>query len=190
METLKILRLDSNFIENISLPNAFNGTTDLEILSLRGNELRKFFHEMPNSMLKELDLTNNSISRFFLANFVNSTKSFHLNIQLAHNPLESVDFTKVEEKLNSSRLTIKIDVGSAPIKCDCQTLSLYEFYHRKIFVNQENYRRIEIIPENVTCQHSEIHVKNIDTEEMICSIDNDHQNLCPPSCRCRNKAVS
>lgn len=145
--------------------------------------------EMPKCTMKELNLSHNNISKFFLASFLNNPSSY-LNIKLEDNPLESIDFSAVEEKLNSSHLTLNIDIGESFIKCNCHTLSLYEFMNKKSFRNKSNYERIQIIPDDIRCQPTEVEdksilLKNIDTSRMICSLDNKHQSLCPSSCACQ-----
>jgi hypothetical protein len=183
------LNLDNNNFIDILLTNSFNGLTDLETLSLQNNQISKFHQEMPTSTLRELKLRHNKISKFFVGNFISNTKSSHLNIQIGNNVLESIDFNAVDEKLNLSNLTLTLDVGATPINCNCHTLSLYEFLTGKSFNGIETYDKIEIIPHEIYCianEHDEvpIEIKEIDTNKMICSLDNDHQNLCPKNCTC------
>lgn len=173
------------------MTNTFNGMTNLETLSLNHNQISKFQQEMPACIIKELDLRNNNLSKFFIDTFLKNTQSSHLDIQLENNPLESIDFTKVEEKLNSSDFKLTIDVGSSPITCNCHTLSFYKFLNHKLFEDKINYDKIEIKPEDARCKEEKpdgamILAKDIDTSRMICSLDNDHQNLCPTSCSCVN----
>lgn len=186
------MRLDHNNLKEISPINIFNGTTDLEILSLTHNKIRKIRQEMPETMLRELDLRHNNISRFYLANFINNTKSSHLNIQIGNNPLESVDFYKVEGCLISNNLTITVDVGVTPFTCNCHTISFHEFLTKKIFKNTELYDRVDVIPDEINCKQDELEknffeIQKLDTKRMICSLDNDHQNLCPKKCECIKK---
>lgn len=168
----------------------------LEHLLLNNNNISLMKGEMHfKSNLKTIDLRNNKISRFLIAQFWENS-STNLTIKLESNLIESIDFRNINDTIDKfeNQRFLKIDLGKMPITCNCYTIPLFEFVTRKIFKSNWMYDKIQINPANIRCKKllndSPSNVKSIIPENTICPLDSSpHFSLCPNKCQCMKRPI-
>lgn len=165
----------------------------LQILRLSNNQITTLEGNATLKNLTTLDLEQNNLTRVFVHQFLDSDDSKtrkSLTLNLAHNPIESIDFRHFtrEALSNSSEsynsLVIQID---SIVNCTCHTVSLYNYLTSKLSPELNN--RVKIIPEDIKCNDG-VALKDIRKDKFKCPLDNSHHNLCPDLCQCNRQSAT
>lgn len=207
---LKILDLDNNMIESID-PRALMGLQSVHTIRLQNNRLTlngnmgSPFQTL--GQLRELNLSNNSLTEMFEDYTLTALKSLNLSknkfSSLSISDLQSVsregltiDFTfnQIEEinfqqDIDASMLPIEVLLDNNTIKCDCK---IFDFV--KYLVNRSNdtekQSNIKVRIGDLQCAKPEnmanVLVKNLRTRELVCPLDDETTSikLCPEGCSC------
>lgn len=193
---MKTLKLNNNHLNSVNIIGLF-GTSlhSLQHLLLNNNKIHqitgKLNQNTPKNNLKRIDLRNNELSRFFVAQFWQSS-SKNLTIILENNSIESLDFRNIDENLFENQSFLTIDLGEKPIICNCYTIYLFEFLTKQTFKSKRIYEKIKINPTHIRCEKlsdsSPDNVLSIIPENTICPLDSSpHLNLCPHKCKCMKR---
>lgn len=158
--------------------------SSLKVLTLSHNSISKLVADLQCPSLTHLDLTVNRLTRVFVDQFyAKSLKNLTINLQ--QNSLESVDFRNLNSSESNAKLFINID---EVITCNCHTISLYNFFHRRLDMNQSIYDGIEVSPVEVRCDRTELDtpatVRDIKKDSLTCPLNLPHQRFCPNFCKC------
>lgn len=184
MERLIELDLSHNQMTQFNLDSSLGDIRSLKVLLLSHNVISKLSSDLQCPRLVRLDLSNNSLTRFFVDQFwVKSMET--LTINLHQNSLESVDFRNLNTSKSDAKLFINVD---DEITCNCHTISLYNFLHRRLEMNSSIYDEIKISPAEVRCTRTEsdapFTVREIKKDALTCPLNFPHQVFCPKLCRC------
>lgn len=184
LEHLAELDLSHNQMTQFNFDASLGNMTSLKILQLSHNFISKLISDLQCPSLIQIDLMNNSLTRFFVDQFcAKSLKNLTINLQ--QNSLESVDFRNLNFSESNARLLINID---DEITCNCHTISLYNFLHRRLEMNPRIYDAIEVSPAEVRCTRTESDapptVRDIKKDSLTCPLNLPHQIFCPKLCRC------
>lgn len=169
-----------NFVTNLGhLPS-------LKTLKISNNHIDKLENVLKCESLRLLDLSGNKIGRFFVYEYLGTSPN--LTVELRENNLESVDFRNLNDTRRDAKLFINLDDA---ITCNCHTVSLYDFLHRRLQLDAEIYEAIKVSPNNPKCIQTQPNtaatVMKIEKEDVSCPLDLKHIKLCNDNCTCARK---
>ncbi|CRK98857.1 CLUMA_CG012345, isoform A [Clunio marinus] len=188
LEYLTYLNLAHNNIIYINFLTSLGSLKSLQTLLLSNNSISMLDGFLQCTNLSLLDLSHNSLSRVFIEQFLGAS-NHDLTVNLKENRLESVDFRNLNHSRESEEdiSDLSIFLGHE-ITCNCYTIGLYNFFHRRLDLDEKIYSAVKVSPENVKCietdSESPVNVKNINKDVLTCPLNFPHQKFCPKSCRC------
>lgn len=182
------LDLSHNQMTQFSFDANLGNMNSLKVFSLSDNSISEITGELHCPALTHLNLTNNDLTRFFIDQ-IWLKFAHNLTVNLQRNSLESVDFRNLNSsENNNARLFINID---EEILCNCHTISLYNFLHRRLDVDQRTYDAIKVSPAEVRCSTASSDtaatVREMKKESLTCPLNFPHQVFCPSSCKCERR---
>lgn len=181
----------NNFLTEFNFTAVFGKQDTLAALDLSWNQISSLTGEFALTNLSALELSSNSMTRFFVQQFFNRAEK-NLTINLYSNDLESVDFRGLQVLGLENAGQLSINFGPV-MRCNCHTASLLHFLNRKLSLDKRVYSKL-VVPEYVRCSsrdEPQTFVYQIaDPKNLSCPLDLPHIKLCPKRCVCNRNADS
>uniref|UniRef100_A0A8D8TJS1 Protein toll n=2 Tax=Cacopsylla melanoneura TaxID=428564 RepID=A0A8D8TJS1_9HEMI len=183
-------------LESIDLSNNFLKTYDpiydqsrlyechrLKTIKLSNNRISRIDMEWILNMngLETLDLRWNNITS--IPDYVLSTVSSNMTMDLSYNQIEIVDFTSTpavsDKKYDSKRRNIILNEN--PIACNSSNYDLFRFIQGMMPLETDKSTAIQFETNNInTCKPSNTSINTVDPTKLTC----DTVAGCPSSCKC------
>jgi Leucine-rich repeat (LRR) protein len=190
LKYLSAVNLERNKIAEFNFEAHLGPKLYLRELHLSDNSITKISGSFEYPEMTLVDLNRNNLSRFFVERFWNKSQ-MNLVVTLEGNDLESVDFRDInvsDDEQISGKLNIYL---SREMRCNCHTISLYNFLRGLLEISKSVYDAIEVSPMDVECRRGfggPGAVARIDEKVLTCPLDLPHQVLCPYLCSCNRLA--
>uniref|UniRef100_A0A8D8TJI2 Protein toll n=1 Tax=Cacopsylla melanoneura TaxID=428564 RepID=A0A8D8TJI2_9HEMI len=156
----------------------------LKTIKLSNNRISRIDMEWILNMngLETLDLRWNNITS--IPDYVLSTVSSNMTMDLSYNQIEVVEFTSNQlERLNPKNKVLKkliLNFQGNPIACNCSNYDLFRFIQDKAVHDEYKPIVFDGTSDVNTCSPPNVSINQIDLTNLTCDIVNG----CPSPCKC------